>query len=232
MPLASFGNHPLIGEQVVHDRQAGRSLIADPTDLNRRRLAGEDQQAVVSGVACKVEEDVDPVRPDLLRQPFVAHAGHIAPVGRGGLKAMSQAVFDDSVGVTDRLMLFLAEVLQDADQEIADRMPPQIGRNEAQAEADPENGSVFDRASHGTVQGCRVLAVVLGMGLGQCRRRDIRAIVKRVEQVAVRRGVVRLYCQRPAIAGDRFVQVPLVLERVAQVVLRLGKVGSSCSARR
>ena len=88
----------------------------------------------MSRVSGQVEKDVDPVRPDLLRQPLVAHAEHIAPLGRGGLKTMRQIVLDDSVGVTDRLMLFPVEVFQDADQEIADRVPPQIGRNEAQAE--------------------------------------------------------------------------------------------------
>ena len=97
VPLASFWNHQAIREQVVHDRQAGRSLIADPTDLNRRRLAGEHQQPVVGRVACEVEQDVDPVRSDLVCEPFVAHADHIAPLGCSGLKAMSQGVFDNSV---------------------------------------------------------------------------------------------------------------------------------------
>jgi hypothetical protein len=36
--------------------------------------------------------------------------------------------------------------------------------------------------------------------------------------------IVRLQLQRPAPAGDRFVQLPLVLQRNAQVVVRLGKV--------
>ena len=40
----------------------------------------------------------------------------------------------------------------------------------------------------------------------------------------MRLGIVRLQFQRPAVAGDRFVQLPLVLQRIAQVVVRLGIV--------
>ena len=37
-------------------------------------------------------------------------------------------------------------------------------------------------------------------------------------------GIVRLQFQCPAVAGERFVQLPLVLRRIAQVVVRLGIV--------
>ena len=37
-------------------------------------------------------------------------------------------------------------------------------------------------------------------------------------------GKIRLQLQCPAVAGDRFVQLPLVLQRIAQIVVRLGKV--------
>ena len=207
--LACFRDHPLIDEQVVHDPQAGRSLIADPTDLNRRRLTCKDQQAILRGVAGKVEKDVDLVRPDLGRQPFVAHAKRVVPVGGGGPKAICQTVFDDPIGITDRLMPFLAEVLQDADQKESHRMLPQIGRDKAQTKAiSGIDHSLIVRQR--PVQGCRVQAVVLDVGLGQGRGRDIRTIVKRVEQVTVRLGVAWLFCQRPAIARQRFVKAPLV----------------------
>ncbi len=237
--LASFRNHVAIGKQVVHRRQPGRPFIADPGDLDRGRLAGEDQQPVVSRVSRQVEKDVDPVRPDLLRQPLVAHADHVAPLGRGGLKTMSQVVLDDPVGVTDRLRRSFAtaltpcpsrrergdgKVLQDADQEIADRVPPQIGRNEAQTEPAVTIANALACCAAAIAQRRRVPAIVLGMGLGQCCRRYARAILECKEQVAVGLGIVRLQFQCPAVAGDRFVQLPLVLQHVAQVVVRLGIV--------
>jgi hypothetical protein len=70
----------------------------------------------------------------------------------------------------------------------------------------------------------RMPAVELDMGLGQCGRRDARTVVERIEQVAVRPGIVRLEIESPSVVGDRLVEVPLVLERDAQVVLRLGRV--------
>ena len=85
-------------------------------------------------VSCQVEKDVDAVRPDLLRQPLVARANHITPPRRGLLKAMGYVVFDAAVGVTDGLLLVPAEVLHGAEQEIAYRVPPQVGRKETPAE--------------------------------------------------------------------------------------------------
>ena len=40
----------------------------------------------------------------------------------------------------------------------------------------------------------------------------------------MRLGIVRLQLQCPAVAGGRFVRLPLVLQGIAQVVVRLGKV--------
>ena len=45
-----------------------------------------------------------------------------------------------------------------------------------------------------------------------------------VEQVAVGLGIVRFEFQCPAEAGERFVQLPLVLESRAQIEVRLGMV--------
>ena len=61
--------------------------------------------------------------------------------------------------------------------------------------------------SGGSRQRRRVPAIVLGMGLGQCCRRHTRAVLECKEQVAVRRGIVRLQFQGPAVAGDRFVRL-------------------------
>jgi hypothetical protein len=59
----------------------------------------------------------------------------------------------------------LAEVLQDANQETADRVPSQIARNEAQTEPIPMiTGLLLLRDR--TAEGCRVLAIVFGMGFG------------------------------------------------------------------
>src|SRR5262249_46612682 len=45
-------------------RNAGGPLIGEPADLDRRRLAGEGQEAVPGHVHGQVDEDVDPVLAD------------------------------------------------------------------------------------------------------------------------------------------------------------------------
>ena len=78
---------------------------------------------------------------------------------------MGQIVFDDSVGVTNCLRPALAEVLQDADQERTDRMPAQIGRNEAQSQPAMATMDVL-MPRDGAAEGRRVPVVEFGMGFG------------------------------------------------------------------
>ena len=72
-----------------------------------------------------------------------------------------------AVGVADRLEGLLAEVLQDADQEEADGVPSQVGRDEAQANAGRRGAGTRSCRRRGPVEGCGVPAVEFGMGLGQ-----------------------------------------------------------------
>ena len=56
----------LVGQTIVHGRHAGRVLIAQVGDLDRGRLAGEDQQPVAADVSGQVDQDVDLVLPHQL----------------------------------------------------------------------------------------------------------------------------------------------------------------------
>ena len=123
-------------------------------------------------VSCQIEKNVDPIRADLFRQPLVTHANDVAPAGCGGLETTSHVVVDDAVGVTHRLLLFLPEALHDTDQKIADRMPPQIGRDEAQSKLVLAIAGVIMRPEYAERRG--VTAIVLGMSFGQCGRRYAR----------------------------------------------------------
>ena len=53
--------------------------IGEPADLNRRRLAGEDQQPIAGHVHGQVDEDVDPVLADELGDPVIVQAGDVPP---------------------------------------------------------------------------------------------------------------------------------------------------------
>ena len=59
---------------------------------------------------------------------------------------------------------------------------------------------------------------------GVFRALKIAYLLQGAAQVAVGLGKVRLQFQCPAVAGDRFVQLPLVLQDNAQVAVCLGKV--------
>jgi hypothetical protein len=73
-------------------------------------------------------------------------------------------------------MLFLAEVLQNSDQENSDRVPPKIRRNESHAEPAMTITNVLMRRD-GAAKGCCVPAIILGMRFGQRCRSYTRAIL-------------------------------------------------------
>ncbi len=82
-------------------------------------------------------------RADLCGELFVVEADHVAPEGRSGLESRGQVVFGDAVGVADRLALAAVEVLQAANQEVAHRVPAEVGGDEPDAKRrdDPADGA-------------------------------------------------------------------------------------------
>lgn len=50
-----------VGEAVIDGRQPRGVRVADPRELDGGRLAGEDVEAVVGGVAREVHQDVHPL---------------------------------------------------------------------------------------------------------------------------------------------------------------------------
>ena len=57
---------PAVGQQVVHGLQPRGAHVAGPGDLDRGRLAGEDQEAIFPGVARQVEKDIDAAKQCIL----------------------------------------------------------------------------------------------------------------------------------------------------------------------
>ena len=67
---------------------------------------------------------------------------------------------------------------------------------------------------------------------GVFRALKIAHLLQGAAQVVVRLGIVRLQFQRPAVAGDRFVQLPLVPQAMPRLSCASAKSGFSSNARR
>ena len=67
-------------------------------------------------------------------------------------------------------------------------------------------------------------AIEIAVGLGQCRGGHVPSDNGGAEQVAVGRGKVGPDFQGPAVAGEGFIELPLVRPGVAQVVVHSGKI--------
>ena len=92
MRLGPGRNVVPVGDQVVDRAQASGADVAEPRDLDRRGPPRKGQEAVVGGVTREVEEDVDPVRADPIRQRIVVQAGGFVPLARRRREPVGQVV--------------------------------------------------------------------------------------------------------------------------------------------
>ena len=94
----------------------------------------ENQEPVTGGVAREVEQDVDPIAADLRGERVVGEPGDVAPVVGTCREPMGIIVAIDPVVIADHLERPSIEVLEHADEEIADGMAAKVGRDESQAQ--------------------------------------------------------------------------------------------------
>ncbi len=205
-----------IGQQVVDRLQAGGAHVAGPCDLDRRRLAGEDEEPVVTGMARQVEEDVDGVVANALRQPLVAPVADVPPCGGRAADAGGDVIVVHRVVVADRLRLPPVEVLEHANDEEADRVAMEIGRQKS----DPQRPIRIAEIGVGVNLRAESLAegpVEAGVGRGKILGRDPVTVLERAEQVAPGREGMLFEGEHAFIRLDRLVDPPLVLEDVSQM---------------
>ena len=128
------GQGPGIGDQVVDLRHPGRREIPQPAHLHRRRLPGEERQAVVCGVAGEVDQDVDFVIADLPRQLLIRNPHHRAPDPAAGLDPFRQRVGQGMIAVGDDVQAShesSGKFGKYAFDEVADRVFAQVARHQA-----------------------------------------------------------------------------------------------------
>jgi hypothetical protein len=65
------GNEHRIGEQIINRRQPGAGRVSPGRHLQRRRLAGKDMQPLAFGMPGQVDQDIDLVGSDAVRQLLV-----------------------------------------------------------------------------------------------------------------------------------------------------------------
>ena len=87
-----FRNRDTVGEQVVDAKDAGGAEKSEPRRLHRRGLPREDRQAVVSGVARELDQDLDAVGADQGCRRFVADVDDAVPGGEARLDARGEVV--------------------------------------------------------------------------------------------------------------------------------------------
>jgi len=191
-----------VGQVVIHALQAGGAGIADPACLDRGRLAGEYRQAVVRRVAGQIDQDVDAVLADALRQGVVVQTHHVGPLRHIALEALADGIEDDVVVIgVQRHAGAAGQALEDRFDEGSHGMVAQVARDEADAQ----------HALRVALVGVRLpllaqrlfdtfgIAQVLGEQLFGV---DVLHLAHREQHVAVHARVVRLELEHAAVGVD------------------------------
>ena len=92
-----------VSEAVVNGRKAGRARIGKPADLNRRRLAGENQETIPGHVHRQVDENVDPVLADERGDLLVGKSGDAPPDVGERTEPCGDLVWTSNIGVAVNL---------------------------------------------------------------------------------------------------------------------------------
>ena len=92
-----------IGDAIVDRPKARRARIGQPRDLHGRRLAGEDQQAIVGHVHGQVDEDVDPVLADRCGHLLVVQSDDAPPAVGVAAQPLRDGIGTGDVGVAEDL---------------------------------------------------------------------------------------------------------------------------------
>ena len=165
----------------------------------------------------QVHEDVDAVLADQLGDLLVGEAHDVPPDVGQDRNRCGDVVGAEHVGVAEDLELSWSCSAKQR-QEIAARPRGRGNRARRSRSATGDRASGRWRGAGSSWPGARRTA---GSSGGAPRRSPgvvAGTEMERVEEVAVGLGKVRLQFQCPAVAGDRFVQLPLVLQGIAQVV--------------
>jgi hypothetical protein len=156
-------------------------------------------------MAGKVDQDVDPVALDLLRDTVVGPAGVDVPGPRHGPESPRDGVVALAVRVGDVLDRRLVVRLQRADQEISHRMLPQIRRHETDAQ--PPVGIRRRRGGLGRAQGCRDSLLPQRVQRRQAGGGDAGHELRGHQPGRQGGGIGRMLLQRRIEAGDGGVHI-------------------------
>src|SRR5436190_21390260 len=85
---------------IVHRLQSRTPGVSEPCNLNRGRLASECQQTIVGHVHRQIDQDVDAIRADLIREPGVRQADYVVPDVRTATYPLRDIIRTTNAGVT------------------------------------------------------------------------------------------------------------------------------------
>jgi len=214
--------HLRVSQQVIHRRHAGGGEIAQPGNLHRRRFPGEHRQARSGGMAGQINQDINRVVMDALRQNCVTQAYATHPASKCRLHSFGQIIVVRMRDIGKQFNRLRAQRGKYRFQKIAHRMIAQIARHQTDAKA-------FIRQR---------LHLPTRERLRPCRNQltEVAGIFKHlfwwllgdqvagVEQIALRLEKFGLYLQRLLITGDRIDVLPQPGQGNAQIVQRLWQI--------
>ncbi len=127
----------------INGIQPGRAAVPEISELDRSGFARKEQEPVIGGMQCQIDEHVDLVLPDHGRGPFIGDAGNVAPMIDMPAAFGRQSIGPEHIGVSvdlEVLAIVLAKEMQDS---ATGDVGAKIWGNVADAQA-PPGGSIVE----------------------------------------------------------------------------------------
>jgi len=116
------GNSDRIGEQVIDRRQARPGPMSPRGHLDRSGFAGKGPKSIALRVSRQVDQNVDLVGLDAIRQPVIGPFRNVSPARGLFSEGFGDGVLGGSAGITNDLELRLVVILQHGPERERGRM--------------------------------------------------------------------------------------------------------------
>ena len=127
-------NEDGIGKQVVNGLESGAGRLAPGRDLNWRRLHRKYTKAVALHMADKVDQNVDLVLANQLRQLIIREVAGPSPLVGAAAKMHGKTIFRGRIRIADDLELVGIVVNDDAAESVGGRLMPKMTAHISKAE--------------------------------------------------------------------------------------------------
>ena len=228
--LGTGGVGDRIDQAIIDRRETGRRRIAEITQLQRRWLAGENLETVVTEMTGQINQQIDAVCDDPPEDHSRLLTLNVGPMIDIALQAAGDLIRAIDVGIAADLEAIVVVCSQQRLEASRQCVLAKIRRNITNPQA--TLGIAADVFKTVRLPQLPTVALVPPeVSRKQFRRADVRSVIERQQQLAVRRGETRMQRQRLPERRCRLPRPAEAKESASELVIGLREFRGCCRHR-